>query len=81
MKKENNKKIYVIDTSAILTGKQLDLSNSEICTTVNIEKEFTRKGKDQNNYNFLKQKGLKLFLPKKESILKIKNKAKETNDY
>ena len=57
MKKTVKNRIFVIDTSVILSGKPIEFSDSEICTTINVQKEFSRAGRDQNNFLFLQEKG------------------------
>lgn len=81
MNKSDKNKIFILDTSAILSGKPIELLDSEICTTINIEREFSRNSRDRNNFLFLKESGLKFFLPQGKSIEIVKKKAKETNDF
>ena len=73
-------KIYILDTSAILSGKPINLNNAELVTTHGISDELTPGGRDYKYLQFLKEKGLNLNSPSKDSIEKIKAISKETGD-
>jgi len=75
-----NKKIYIIDTSAILSGKPLSFNNAQLITTTNIEKEINPGGKDYNNFIYLRENFLIFKLPSKDSINQIINIIKKTGD-
>jgi UPF0271 protein len=79
----SNKKIlfYILDTSAILSGKSINLKNAKIVTIPDIESELKPGGKDYQIFLFLKQKGLIYQTPSKKAINKITNKSKETGDF
>lgn len=77
---EHKKKIFIIDTSAILSGKPLIFNNAQFITTKNIEKEIKPGGKDYENYIYLKEKCLILKTPTNESLKKIKEISKKTGD-
>jgi len=73
-------KILVLDTSAILSGKPLNFENEKIITTENILNELKPGGRDYQNLQFLKEKGLIFQLPSKNSIEYVVKKADEIGD-
>ena len=77
MKTKSN--IYILDTSAILSGKNTDFA-SESITSNGVSKEINPGGKDYFYFQFLKEKGLKIFSPSKKYLEKIKEYAKKTGD-
>jgi len=74
------RQILIIDTSAILSGKPINFPDSEMITTPSVSEELSPGGRDYRNFEFLKEKGLIIQSPSKESILKIKKIAEETGD-
>lgn len=81
MNKTKETKIYVIDTSAILSGKPLNFSDAEILTTFSMSSELKPGGKDYQNFMYLKDKGLKFQSPSEKSIDFIKTTSKKTGDF
>jgi len=77
---KDKKKIFIVDTSAILSGKTLSFDNAQLITTTNIEKEIKPGGRDHQNYIFLKEKCLILKTPSKDSLKKIKETLEKTGD-
>ncbi|MCJ7570883.1 MAG: NOB1 family endonuclease [Candidatus Thermoplasmatota archaeon] len=77
---KDKKKIFIIDTSAILSGKPLSFGNAELITTINIEQEIKPGGRDYLNYIYLKEKCLILKTPSKDSLKKIKETIEKTGD-
>jgi UPF0271 protein len=77
---EKPKKIYILDTSALLSGKPIDLNNSIIATTPKISDELKPSGRDYQAFQFLKEKGLSLLYPTNESINEIDRTAIDTGD-
>jgi UPF0271 protein len=74
------KQLFIIDTSAILSGKPINIASENMVTTSSVSDEFKPGGKDYRNFQFLKEKGLLAKLPSKESISLIKSSAEETGD-
>lgn len=64
-------KIYVIDTSAILSGIPLDFKDSEVIAPNGIKDEIKPGGRDHQNFIFQIEKGLKILSPTKKSMDKI----------
>lgn len=63
--------IYIIDTSAILSGKQINLQDKKTITTDSMSKELKPGGRDYQNFLYLKEKGLRIINPTQKSINKI----------
>ena len=74
------KDVYILDTSAIFSGKDLNFNDKEFITTDSVSNEIQPGGKDYQKFNFLKELGLKLLSPSKDSIDKITKTSKETGD-
>lgn len=73
-------KIYVLDTSAILSGKPINLGDAKLVTTPMVASELKPGGHDYQNFQFMKEKGLEIHLPSKDSTEKILTVSKETGD-
>jgi rRNA maturation endonuclease Nob1 len=71
MTPEKKTKIYILDTSAILSGKTIDLEDAEIQTTTGVTNEINPGGKDYFLFQVLLEKKLKICAPSKDSIKKI----------
>ncbi|MCK4332292.1 MAG: nucleic acid-binding protein, partial [Thermoplasmatales archaeon] len=72
--------IFIIDTSAILSGKPINLDNASMVTTPSVSEELTPGGRDYRTFQFLQEKELVIQSASKESINKIKKTAEETGD-
>ncbi len=79
MNKEK-KKIFILDTSAILSGKQLNFEGAELITTTKIEEEIKPGGRDYKNFLYLKEKCLIFKIPSNDSLGKIMEISKKTGD-
>jgi len=77
----NKKTIYIIDTSAILSGKIIDLENEKIVTVHNIKQEINPPGNDYIQFQLLIEKGLVFNQPSKSSIERIEEESKKTGDF
>lgn len=69
--------IYVLDTSAILSGKPININDGILTTISKISDEIKPGGKDYKIFQFLIEKGLIINIPKEESINHIKKTIKE----
>jgi UPF0271 protein len=76
-----NNQIFIIDTSAILSGKPINIEEGELITTNSIKNEIKPGGRDYRVFQFLIQKGLKFFSPTKNAVEHIINISKKTGDY
>lgn len=70
--------MYVLDTSAILSGK---IFENKIVTSPKVLKEIKPKGHSWRIFEFLKSKGMELISPPKEAVEIVKKKAKQTGDF
>jgi len=73
-------KVYVVDTSAILSGKHLPTDSSILVTTPGVDSELQPGGKDYRRYSFLKEQGLEIRSPSPEAIQQVKKIATSTGD-
>lgn len=73
--------MYLIDTSAILSGKPFYNQMDSFMTAPLISDEFTPGGRDYNLFQLLKQKGLQIRSPKKESRKRIVEIVKNHGEY
>ena len=78
---DKKSKYYILDTSAILSGKSIYLENAKMITIPDIESEIKPGGKDYQIFQFLKEKGLFYQPPSEKSINEIIKKSKETGDF
>lgn len=69
---------YVLDTSAILSGKDFSLEN-ELFSSPRIIDEI-KHGSMKRRLDFLLESGLTVLSPSKETVEQVKNTAKKTGD-
>ncbi len=74
------KKVFIIDTSAVLSGKPIRITDAVLVTTPGVSDEFSPGGRDFQNFELLKEIGLTILLPSKEALDKVIRTAKETGD-
>ena len=74
------KQFFIIDTSAILSGKPINLDNANMSTTPGVSEELKPGGRDYRTFQLLQEKGLIIQSPSKESVNKINKTAEETGD-
>ena len=75
------KHVFIIDTSAILSGKPIDLGDATMITATAASEELKPGGRDYRTFQFLLEKGLSIKNPSKESIDAIQKTAEETGDF
>jgi UPF0271 protein len=80
MNTKKKSKIFVIDTSAVLSGKPINIDTAQITTTSGVSKELKPGGRDYRAFQFLKEKGLTIGSPSKQSLTLVDNAAVETGD-
>ena len=73
-------KKYILDTSAILSGKPIDLGEAELVTTSKVSDELTPGGRDYQNFQYLKEKGLIILTPNKNAIDEVQEISNKTGD-
>jgi len=74
------KHVFIIDTSAILSGKPINLGDVAMITTPSISEEFKPGGRDYRTFQFLLEKGLSIISSSTESLVTIQKTAEETGD-
>jgi len=74
------KKVFIIDTSAILSGKPIIITDAAIITTPGVSDEFNPGGRDFHMFELLKETGLMIQIPSKEALTTVKQTAQETGD-
>jgi UPF0271 protein len=74
------KQVFIIDTSAILSGKPIHINEAALLTTPGVSKEFSPGGRDFHIFELLKEIGLVVHSPSKEAINCVKKTAQETGD-
>ena len=80
MNPKKKSRIFVIDTSAILSGKPINLDNDIMITTSSVSNELKPGGRDYQALQFLMEKGLSINSPTQESIDKIQTTSNKTGD-
>ena len=80
MDSNKKSKILIIDTSALLSGKQMIFNNDQIVTTTGVSNELKPGGKDYQNFQYLLEKGLKILTPSDSSLDKIKKVSTKSGD-
>jgi UPF0271 protein len=74
------KKVFIIDTSAILSGKPINIRNASLMTTPGVSNEFSPGGRDFRTFELLQEIGLTIHIPSKKAIDSVKKIAQETGD-
>jgi UPF0271 protein len=74
------KKVFIIDTSAILSGKPIAIHDAALVTPPGISNELNPGGRDFRIFEFLKETGLTVQAPSKEAIRSVQITAQETGD-
>jgi len=80
MKSKRKSMIFIIDTSAILSGKPINLDKDKMITTSSVYNELEPGGRDYQTLQFLMEKGLSINIPRQDSIDKIKTISNKTGD-
>jgi len=81
MTSKKNRTVFVLDTSAFLSGKPLDFQDVELVTTIEIENEIRPGGRDFQSLQFLKEKGLILKKSTNDSKKEIDDVSRKTGDF
>ena len=71
---------YVIDTSAVLSGKPIHLESGQLVTTPAASQEFKPGGRDYRTFQLLVAKGLTILSPSQEALAAIHASAQQTGD-
>jgi len=71
---------YILDTSAILSGKPISLDNAKMVTTPAVSNELKPGGRDYRTFQLLQEKGLMIQSPSRLAENEVKETAKKTGD-
>jgi len=74
------KQVFIIDTSAILSGRPIHFDNVSLVTAPAVSDELSPGGRDFRIFELLKETGLAIHVPSKEAINCVKKTAQETGD-
>jgi endoribonuclease Nob1 len=80
MNQQTKLKVYILDTSAILSGKPMNFENIKMITTPKIRDEIQPGGRDYRIFEFLIEKGLNIQIPSYKAIKKIDEISSKTGD-
>lgn len=80
MNHKKKSKIFILDASAVLSGKSIDLDDDKMVSTPGISKELRPGGRDYRAFQFLIEKGLAIHIPSKESTSRINVTSLGTGD-
>ncbi|MEA2056013.1 MAG: NOB1 family endonuclease [Candidatus Thermoplasmatota archaeon] len=80
MNSSKKSKIFILDTSAILSGKPIDLNCVKMVTVPSAFEELKPGGRDYRMLQFLKEKGLLIMSPSKEAVEEINKISRSTGD-
>ena len=71
---------YVLDTSALLSGKPISISGSLLVTTPKVAAELRPGGRDYRAFQLLREKGLCIFEPTAASLARCRDAATRSGD-
>ncbi|MCK4348686.1 MAG: NOB1 family endonuclease [Thermoplasmatales archaeon] len=80
MSSKKKSKIYIIDTSAILSGIPINFDDAAMVTTSSISMELKPGGRDYRAFQFLIEKGLSILSPSKKSRDAVNSTSRKTGD-
>jgi UPF0271 protein len=74
------KRVIILDTSAILSGKPIHFPDATLVTTPAVSDELTQGGKDYQRFEFLRETGLSIHAPSPAAVRAVKHTAQTTGD-
>lgn len=74
------RQVFVLDTSAFLSGKPLSSSTAVLMTTPGVSDELRPGGRDYRNFELLKETGMSIRTPSPEALDRVKKAARQTGD-
>jgi UPF0271 protein len=74
------KQVFILDTSAFLSGKPLCFNNAILITTPGVSDELRPGGPDFRNFELLKETSLTIRIPSTESLNRVNKTAQQTGD-
>jgi len=75
-----NKKVVVLDTSAILSGRPLPMGEARLVTSEGVDSEFSPGGRNFRRFELLKEAGLKVCSAEETIIEQVRSAAKKSGD-
>lgn len=76
----SKKKVVVLDTSALLSGRPLPLDEARFVTSEGVDSEFSSGGRDFHRFVLLKEAGLEVCSVEKSLDKKVLSAAKKSGD-
>ena len=80
MRLRKKTRVFILDTSAILSGKPIYLDDSIMVTIPNVIKEIKPGGRGYRTLRYLLETGLAIYSPSEESLDRVKTVSLETGD-
>jgi len=74
------KRVIVLDTSAILSGKPIYFNDAILMTTPGVSEELKPGGRSYRAFEYLKEARLMIQAPSAEAVAQVKKTAQETGD-
>jgi endoribonuclease Nob1 len=71
---------YIIDTSAILSGKPINITTGLLITTPGVAAELRPGGRDYRAFQLLREKGLCIYEPSAASLARCREAATRSGD-
>jgi endoribonuclease Nob1 len=71
---------YIIDTSAILSGKPINITTGILITTPGVSAELRPGGRDYRAFQLLREKGLCIYEPTAASLARCRDAATRSGD-
>lgn len=72
--------VYILDTSALLSGKPINITNGLLITTPGVAGELRPGGRDYRAFQLLREKGLCLYEPTPPSLARCREAAARSGD-
>lgn len=74
------KQVFILDTSAFLSGKPIRFVDAVLVTTPGVSEELRPGGPDFRYFEMLRETGLSICMPSKEALDRVRRTAQETGD-
>jgi len=71
---------YILDTSAFLSGKPINITDGLLVTTPKVAAELRPGGRDYRAFQLLREKGLCVYEPTAASLTQCRNAATQSGD-
>ncbi len=71
---------YILDTSALLSGKPINISSGPMITAPGVAAELRPGGRDYRSFQLLQEKGLGIYKPSAASVARVRKAATRSGD-